>query len=61
MKRFALLAQLVEQRAFNPWALGSSPKGRTKKAMVSWIAQWYCSKDSEHRPVKPEDIGSIPT
>ena len=27
--RFALLAQLVEQRAFNPWALGSSPKGRT--------------------------------
>lgn len=28
--RFALLAQLVEQRAFNPWVLGSSPKGRTK-------------------------------
>lgn len=30
LKRFALLAQLVEQRAFNPWVLGSSPKGRTK-------------------------------
>lgn len=28
-KRFALLAQQVEQRAFNPWVLGSSPKGRT--------------------------------
>ena len=52
LKRFALLAQLVEQRAFNPWVLGS---------MVSWIAQWYFSKDSEHRPVKQEDIGSIPT
>ena len=61
MKRFALIAQLVEHRPYKAGVLGSSPSGRTKKAMVSWIAQWYCSKDSEHRPVKPEDIGSIPT
>ena len=29
LKRFALLAQLAEQRAFNPWVLGSNPRGRT--------------------------------
>lgn len=26
---FTLLAQLAEQRIFNPWGLGSSPRGRT--------------------------------
>ena len=28
---YALLAQLVEQRTFNPWGMGSIPIGRTRK------------------------------
>ena len=45
--RFALIAQLVEQRAFNPWVLGSSPRGRTNNwgtVVVKWAGSQHFVK-----------------
>lgn len=49
-----MLAQLVEQRIFNPWAVGSNPSHPTKYIIGDWhIGGVLDSKSNK--------VGSIPT